>query len=159
MGDILKGELTNLLGDAVGVVATRSNAFLLNERMDLATQETALAVGLYLDDGGIAGDSLEVHAVGRAEVAETVGNETAFVDLCGAYDMRTVPIDDVGTMVDAEMGETAQMPALLLVEGLHGVGQVAVACTFSATVEGDNDDVGMVDEVVDDATDGGQLLV
>lgn len=107
MGDILKGELTNLLGDAVSVVATRSNAFLLNERMDLATQETAAAVGLYLDDGGIAGDALEVHAVGRAEVAEAVGNEASLVDLGGADDVGTVAVDDVGTVVDAEVGQTA----------------------------------------------------
>ena len=159
MGNVLKGELAYLLGDAMGAVTTGTNTFLLDERVDAAAEETALAVGLYLNDGGIAGDALEVHAVGGAEVAEAVGNEASLVDLGGADDVWAVAIDDVGTVVDAEMGEPAQVAALLVEENLHRVGQVAAGGTLGTAVERDDDDVGATDEVVDDAADGSHLAV
>ena len=75
VGDVGLAELLNLLGYVVGLVVAGTDAFLLDEGVDSALEETALAAELHLNDGGVAGDTGEAHAVGGAEVAEAVGDE------------------------------------------------------------------------------------
>ena len=100
--------MLDLAGHVVGLVVAGPDALLLDEGVDFALEKTALAAELHLDDGGVAGDAGEAHAVGGAEVAEAVGDEMALVDLDGADDVWAVAIDHVGAVVDAVVCELAQ---------------------------------------------------
>ena len=77
--------------------------------MDATVDEFAVvAVDACGDDGGIAEGACDADACGGAEIAEAVGYETVLIDLHGTYHMRTMPIDDICPVVDAEVGQLAQ---------------------------------------------------
>lgn len=159
LGDVLLAELLDLAGYLVAVVLSGAYAFLLKEGVDAAMLETAFVVDGNLDDGGMGGDACQAHAVGRTEVAETIDDKAPVVDFGGTHDVRAVAIDDVGTVVDAEMGELAQRAAVLAKERLGAVGQVALGAAFCSAVEGYDDDVGLLLQVVKDALDDLQVGV
>ena len=115
------------------------HALGLDKGINLAMVKGAISADCDFYDWGVAGDAGEVHAVRGTEVAKTVGDETIFIDLHGADYVRAVAIDYVGTVVNAEMGEVAQVAAVLAKEGLLSVGQVIVGLALGATVKGDND--------------------
>lgn len=100
----------------VGILAG-TDTLLLEEGVNLSAEETTLFVNLDLDDGGVSGDTCETHAVRRAEIPQAISDETTLIDLGGSYDMGTVTIDDVGTVVDTEMGELTETAAVLTQKG------------------------------------------
>ena len=71
--------------------------------------------------------------------------------------MGPVTIDDVGTVVDTEMGHLAQRTAVLAEEGLLSLWQMALVASFGSAMERDDDDVATVDEIIDNAAYGLQV--
>lgn len=67
--------------------------------------------------------------------------------------MRAVAIDDVGTVVYAEMSQLAQGTAVLTEEGLAALWQVALCAALSTTMEGYDHDVATLNQIVDDTSD------
>ena len=159
MGNVLKRKLTDLLSNTISVVTTRADTFFLNKRMYTTAEETSLAVGFYFYDRSIARDTLEVHAIRCTEVAKTVGNKTSLVDLSSTDDMRSVTIDDVSTVVNTKVGQTAQMASFLVKEDFHRVRQMTASRALSTTMKGDDDEVCTADKVVDDSSDCSQIIV
>ena len=159
MGNVGLAELLHLAGDVVSLVVAGTYALLLDEGVDATLEETTLTVGLHLDDGGVAGDACEVHAVGRAEVAKTIDNETTVIDLDGTHYVGTVTINDVGTVVDTVVSQFAQRATVLAKESLSAVGQMVLGAPLGTAVERDDDDVRLLLEVVQNATDGVEVGV
>ena len=108
VGDVLLAEKLDLAGDGTLLVEAGAYAFGLEEGVDLAVEEAAVAVDGDGDYGGVGGDAGEAHAVGGAEIAEAVVDEAVFIDFDGADDVWAVAIDDVGTVVDAEVCQLTQ---------------------------------------------------
>ena len=141
MGDIGVGEVHHLTGDTLVGIFTRTNAFLLEERVNLTLEETTLLVNLYLDNGRVGGDTCETHTIRGTEITEAVGNEASFIDFGGTDDMRSMTIDDVCSVVDAEMGELAKRASVFTQETLGTLRQMVFGTSFSTAMEGDNDDI------------------
>lgn len=142
----------------VGILAG-TDTLLLEERVNLSAEETALFVNLDLDDGGVSGDTCETHAVRCAEIPKAISDETTLIDLGGSYDMGTVTIDDVGTVVDTEMGELTETAAVLTQKALGTLWQVTLGTSLGTSMEGDDDNVRLPLQVVDDALDGLEVTV
>ena len=61
----------------------------------------------------IAGDAGQVDIVWGAEVAKAICDEATFVDLDTTNYVGTVAIDNIGTMVDTEVGQLTERTAIL----------------------------------------------
>ena len=118
--DVGEREITDFASYCVGVVTAWSLAFLLDKGMNLSFQEGSVRGNLDFDDGGIASDASQIHAVGRGKVAEAVGNEAAVIDLHASYDVWAVAIDHISTIIDGEMGKGAQVATVLAQGRTHG---------------------------------------
>lgn len=94
------------------------------------------------------------NAEGSAEIAEAVGYEAVLIEFYAAHHMRPVTIDDIGAVTDAEVGELAQVAALLLEEDLHAVGQMAVGCPLGSAVKRHYDNIDLGAQRVEDARHG-----
>ena len=105
MGNVTVGEVHHLTGDALVGILTGTNTFLLEEGVNLATEETTLLVDLDLYDRGVSGDACKTHTVRGTEITKAIGDESSLINLSSTYHMGTMTIDDVGTVVDTEMGE------------------------------------------------------
>ena len=55
--------------------------------------------------------------------------------------MRAVAIDDVGTIVDTEMSQLAQVAAILAKEGLRPVGQMVLRAAFGTAMKRDDNKI------------------
>ena len=157
--DVGEGEVANFACYAVGSVKTRSLALLLDEGVDLPFQETA--VGGYLDfhNRGVTRYSRQVHAVRCAEIAEAIGNEASVIDLHATHDMRPVAIDDVGSVVNAEVGKRAQVATVFAQEELMSLGQMGVGTALGSTVEGHDEDVALRAQVVKNGLHGAEVVM
>ena len=89
------------------LVCARTHTTCLEERMDLTVQELTVLVDADLNHGCIAGDTRQTDVIGSAEVSQTIGDEATFIHLDTTYHMGTVTIDDIGAVVDTEMGQLA----------------------------------------------------
>ena len=101
--------------------------------------------------GRIARYPVDVDAVRRTEIAQTVGDEMSVVEFYGANHVRAVTIDYIGTVVDAKMSELAQVAAFFFKKNLFVVWQMFVFCSLCSAVKRNNYDVGFLSKVVDDA--------
>lgn len=107
--DVRDGQAAYFACHAVGFVTPWPFALLLNKGVNLSLYESAVGSYFDFDYRSIAGDACQVHAVGCTEVAEAVSNESSVIYLHAAYDVRAVPIDHVGAVVNTEVGEGAQV--------------------------------------------------
>ena len=82
---------------------------------------------------------------------KAVGNEAAFIDFGGTNDVGTVSVNNVSTIVNAEMGKLTQTATVLAQEALCTLWQVVLRTTLGTSVEGDDDDVGFLLQIVEDA--------
>ena len=154
---VLLAERFDLVGHAAALVGAGTGATLLDERVDLSFEETTLAVDLDFGDGCIARNARQTDVIGGAEIAEAVGNEAALVDLHTTDDVRAVAIDDIGTVVYAEVCQLTQRTAVLAEERLCALRQMALRAPFGTAVEGDDDQVAAHHQVVDDASHDRQV--
>ena len=125
--------------------------------MDLTVQELTVLVDADLNHGCITGNTRQTDIIRGAEVSQTIGDEATFIHLDTSYHMGTVTIDDIGAVVDTEMGQLTQGATVLSEEGLTALRQMALGTTLSTTMEGDDDEVAAFHEVVDDTTYGRQV--
>ena len=145
------GEAHYFVGYALFGVFAWTDAFLLEEGVNLTTEETALFVDADDNYWRIGGDACQTHAVRCAEIAKAVGNEAAFIDFGGTNDVGTVSVNNVSTIVNAEMGKLTQTATVLAQEALCTLWQVVLRTTLGTSVEGDDDDVGLLLQIVEDA--------
>ena len=157
--DVGEREITDFASYGVGVVTAWSLAFLLDKGMNLSFQEGSVRGNLDFDDGGIASDASQIHAVGRGKVAETVGNEAAVIDLHASYDVWAVAIDHISTIVDGEMGKGAQVATVLAQEELVAVWQVGMGASLGSAVERHNQDVTLRTQLVKGGLHGAKVVV
>ena len=73
--------------------------------------------------------------------------------------MRPVTIDDVGSEVDTLVGQQSQIATVLAQEELLALRQVRCLCSFGTTVEAHHEDVHLLAQLADDASDGGRVGV
>ena len=125
--------------------------------MYLAMLECAILVDGDFYYGSIAGDAGQVDIVGGAEVAKAVGDEAILVDLDTTNYVGTVAIDNIGTMVDTEVGQLAERTAILAQECLGTEGQSASAFALGTTMERHDYQVAAAHQIVDYATNGGKV--
>ena len=159
IGEVFLREVADGFGNGVVLVDAWAGVVGLYEGVYLAVHKLAFVVQSHGDDGRIAADAGDADACGGAEVAEAVGDEVAFIDLHGAADMRAVSIDEVGTVVDAEVREGAQVAAVFAEELLGALGQVYLILAFGTAVEGDDEDVAGVAQVAQDGAHLGSVLM
>ena len=159
MGNVFLAECLDLLGNIMGFVQTWSHTFNLSEGVNLAMQEAAFIVDGDTYHRGVCRDTGQTHAVGRTEIAEAVVDKASLIDLCGTDNMGPMAIDNVGTVVDTEVGKLAQRASVFAEEALSTLRQMALATSLSTTVEGDDDDVAFRLQVVQNALDGIQVTV
>ena len=55
--------------------------------------------------------------------------------------MRAVTIDDVGTIVDAEVSQLTQVAAILAEESLRPIGQMVLRAAFGTAMKRDDDEI------------------
>ena len=153
MGNVLRAEPAYLACNEMRIflVSTGASSVTLKKGVYLSTQEPSLSVGFHLYHGSIAGNPFKTHAVRCTEITETIGNEPVLIDLNGTYDMRSVTIDHIGTTIDAEMSQAAQMATLLMEESLHRVRQMAVTGTLGTAMKRYNHNIGVFYQMVNDA--------
>lgn len=151
MWHVCSGEVHYFVGYALFGVFAWTDAFLLEEGVNLTTEETALLVDADDNYWRIGGDACQTHAVRCAEIAKAVGNEAAFIDFGGTNDVGTVSVNNVSTIVNAEMGKLTQTATVLAQEALCTLWQVVLRTTLGTSVEGDDDDVGLLLQIVEDA--------
>ena len=92
----------------MGLVGAWAYPFHLNEGMYLAMHKLARLVNGDSHHRGVCGDSRQTHTIGRTEVAKAVVDEVAFIDFDAADYMRTMTIDHISTVVDAEVSHLTQ---------------------------------------------------
>ena len=68
--------------------------------------------------------------------------------------MRPMPIDDIGTVVDTEVSQFTQGPAVLAKEGLRALRQVVLRASLCTSVKRDDHKVAPAYQVVNDAPYG-----
>ena len=83
--------------------------------MDTSIDQIALTVHIDHYHGGIARDTRHIETRRSTEISQAIGNETAFVTFHCTTDMRTMSEDHVGTFVDTEVGEFAQIAPILTI--------------------------------------------
>ena len=127
--------------------------------MYLAMLECAIFVDGDFYYRSIAGDAGQVYIVWGAEVAKAVGDEAILVDLDTTNYVGTVAIDNIGTMVDTEVGQLAERTAILAKECLGTEGQSASAFALGTTMERHDDQVAAAHQIVDYATNSGKVEV
>ena len=159
MEDVAGRQVADELGGAVLPVETRPDGWLLNEGVDLALQETPFAIDFHLEEGCIAGDALQADALGRAEIAEAIGDELVVVELDATRHVGTVAVDDVGAEVDAPVGKLAERPAVLAQEQFLALRQVGGFGSFGSSVEAHHEDVYLRAQLAEDAHDVGGVGV
>ena len=159
VGDITVGEVHHLMCHMLIGILTGTNALLLEERVNLTTEETSLLVDFDLDYGRVGGDTGKTHAVGCAEITKAVGDEATFIDFCGTYHMGTMTIDDVSTVVNTEMGKLTKGAAVLSQEALRTLWEMTLGTSLGTAMEGDDNDVRFLLQVVDDTLDGLQVTM
>ena len=107
----------------------------------------------------IAGDAGQVYIVWGAEVAKAVGDEAILVDLDTTNYVGTVAIDNIGTMVDTEVGQLAERTAILAKECLGTEGQSSSAFALGTTMERHDYQIAAAHQIVDYATNSGKVEV
>ena len=107
--------------------------------------------------GSIAGDAGQVDIVGGAEVAKTIGDEAILVDLDTTNYVGAVAIDNIGTMVDTEVGQLAERTAILAKECLGTEGQSSSAFALGTTMELHDYQIAAAHQIVDYATNSGKV--
>ena len=88
-------------------VQLRSLAVGLNKGVYSAVNHLALVVYPHRNNRSIARNAADIDACWCAEVSKTVGNEMALVYLHSAAHMRSVAVYNIGSLVNAHVGETA----------------------------------------------------
>ena len=130
-------------GHFVFGIRERARTRCLDERVDAAFHKAAVAADAGHEHGRIAREARHVDAVGRAEIAEAVGDQVAFVAFYGPDDVGAVAEHDVGAQVDAVVGEDTQVAAVFAQIGLGAVRQVRVLRALGPAVEVDHEDVAL----------------
>lgn len=145
------------MSHAFSLVSTRSDAPGLDERMYLAMLESTFLINGDFYYRSIAGDAGQVDIVWGAEVAKAICDEATFVDLDTANYVGTVAIDNIGTMVDTEVGQLAERTAILAQECLGTEGQSASAFALGATMERHDDQIAAAHQIINYATNSGKV--
>lgn len=151
MRHIALAEHAQLLDDAAGLVVARTKASRLCHRIDTPTQETSVFIDAYHHQWCLTGDADKAHIIRCAEVAQAVGYKAILIDLDGTHHMRTVAIDNVGSMVYAEVCQLSDRAAILTQERLGAIGEMTLVAPLGTAVKRHDDDVARADQRVNDA--------
>ena len=73
--------------------------------------------------------------------------------------MRTVSIDDVGSEVDTLVGQQSQIATILAQEELLSLRQMRCFGSFGTAMEAHHEDVHLLAQLANDASDGGRVGV
>ena len=158
-GHIEGCEPTDFAGGTVGGIEAGAYALGLEEGMDLSAHEAAVGGEFEREQGGIAQHAAEAHAVGGAEIAQTVGNEVFLIEFDRPRHVGAVAVDDVSPGIDAEMGKLAQGAAVLAAERFLAVGEARTAAALCPAVEGNDHDVALIDQGGDNLAHLAEVLV
>ena len=92
-------------------------------------------VNLYFHQRRIARDASQIDIIRRAEVAEAIRDKTSLVHLDGTSDVRPMAIDDICSVINAEVCQLAQRTAIFSEESLTALRQVVAGSSFGSAVE------------------------
>jgi len=132
---------------------------LLHEGVDLASEKTSVASQHHLNGRRIPVDTGHADAIGRTEVAKAVGDETFLVDFNGTHHVGAMPVDEVGTAINADACKLSQTSSIFTEKRLTPIRQMAKATTLAASMKADNENVAALTEVANDASHLPRFLV
>ena len=112
-GKIRYAEVAYLVDYFARVIFERSLPPLLDKGVDLTLDKFACVIYINGDKGCIAANSCKIHAVGGAEVAETIHYYMTVVNLHRPDDMRSVTIYYVGAGIDCGTCESLNISAFV----------------------------------------------
>lgn len=132
---IFATEAPDLCRNTAGDVGTRPFASMLDEAVYLAAQELTIAVHFNFSYRRMTADTRHTHAIGSAEVAETIEDYAILIEFCRTRHVGTVTIDNIGTGVYCGMGKLLHIAAILAECGFGCMGHMAVSRPFGTSVK------------------------
>ena len=82
-----------------------TDATCLNHVMNITVKEIAFVVYADCYKWCMSGNATKIDIVGCTEIAEAIGNESAIVHFNSTSYVGAMTIDNVGSMINAEMGK------------------------------------------------------
>ena len=105
----------------------------------------------------IAGDAGQVDIVWGAEVAKAICDEATFIDLDTTNYVGAVAVDNIGAMVDTEVGQLTERTAILAQECLGTEGQSSSAFALGTTMKRHYDQIAAAHQIINYATNSGKV--
>lgn len=149
--DIFLCQGSDLSHHSIAGITARAFVAILDKRMYLAVDKVSIPVKASHKHGSIGGSAMKTHATRGGEIAQAIGYQVPLVKLYGTAHVRPMAIDDVGTIVDAQVGELPEVASVGSMEIFCAVGQMPLRDTFRATVEAHYNDVTLLAQLLDNA--------
>ena len=152
-------EALHFAGGTARSVLPGADALMLDKGVDFPFHKTPVAGELEFQQRGIGQHAGEAHAIGCAEVPQTVSDEMLLVKFHRPHHVGAVAENDIRPRIDAEMRKLAQRATVFFAEHFRAIRQAVLAASFRASMERYYHDVAAVDQFGDDFTRSPQVLM